>query len=167
MPQEDSPRDLPYRPCVGLMLLNGAGEIFAGRRIDGAEDAWQMPQGGVDDGEELFAAALRELGEETGLAPEHVTLLAETRDWVLYDLPPELKGRIWGGRFGGQRQKWFALRLIAPDSAIDIATEEPEFNAWRWMDPAGLLAAVVPFKRHVYEAVLAEFAPLIAPADRA
>lgn len=156
---------LPYRPCVGLMLLNARGEIFAGRRIDGSGDAWQMPQGGVDEGEGLQEAALRELGEETGLRPEHVSLIGESASWIQYDLPPELLGKIWGGRYRGQQQKWFALRLIGPESAIDIATEEPEFNAWRWLDGPALLAAIVPFKRHVYEQVLAEFAPLIRPAE--
>lgn len=152
---------LAYRPCVGLLLLNRDGEIFAGRRIDNQAEAWQMPQGGVDEGESPREAALRELGEETGLASEHVEILAESPDWIPYDLPEHLIGKLWGGRFCGQTQKWFALRLLATDSAINIATEEPEFCEWRWMDRETLLASIVPFKRDVYERVFATFDELI------
>ena len=156
-----SPTELPYRPCVGLMILNAEGKIFAGKRIDGAVEAWQMPQGGVDDGETPQQAALRELGEETGLSSEHVRIIGESAGWIPYDLPENLVGKLWGGRFRGQTQKWFALRLAVADDAIDIATEEPEFSEWRWMEGPALLQAIVPFKRDVYNRVLAEFAPLI------
>ena len=155
------PSTLPYRPCVGLMILNAQGLIFAGKRIDGAAEAWQMPQGGIDAGETPLDAALRELGEETGLRPQHIEILAESADWIPYDLPKNLMGTLWGGRFRGQTQKWFAIRLTAPDSAIDIATEEPEFSEWRWMNASELGSAIVPFKRGVYQKVLREFADLL------
>ena len=155
------PSSLSYRPCVGLMVLNAEARIFAGKRIDGAVEAWQMPQGGVDDGESPRAAALRELREETGLLPEHVEILGESADWVPYDLPAHLIGKLWGGRYRGQTQKWFAMRLIADDGAIDIATEEPEFSEWRWMTAPDLMAAIVPFKRDVYGKVLREFEPYL------
>ncbi|MEL6318671.1 MAG: RNA pyrophosphohydrolase [Pseudomonadota bacterium] len=152
---------LPYRPCVGLMVLNPGGLIFAGQRIDNQAEAWQMPQGGVDPGESPREAAFRELGEEIGVGPDHVEVLAESADWIPYDLPATLVPRLWGGRFRGQTQKWFALRLIAGDAAINIETEEPEFRAWRWMDRAELMGSIVPFKRGVYETVLDEFARFV------
>ena len=152
---------LPYRPCVGLMLLNGVGEIFAGQRIDNSAEAWQMPQGGIDPGETPETAALRELGEEVGLQPAHVEILRESADWVPYDLPVELVPKLWGGRYRGQTQKWFALRLIASDEAINIQTDEPEFRTWRWMGRDELLASIVPFKRDTYRTVLAHFGDLI------
>ncbi|MEL6978450.1 MAG: RNA pyrophosphohydrolase [Pseudomonadota bacterium] len=157
---------LPYRPCVGLMILNQDGLIFAGRRLDGGGEspAWQMPQGGIDPGEAPLEAGLRELREETGLAPEHVEVLGETRDWVKYDVPLALIGKLWGGRYRGQTQKWFALRLTAPDSAVNIETEDPEFCEWRWMAADALIEAIVPFKRDIYRSVLGEFAPLREPS---
>lgn len=153
---------LPYRPCVGVMLLNQDGLIFAGRRIDTTAEAWQMPQGGIDEGETPSQAALRELEEETGLAPDHVELLSETADWLAYDLPPELIGKIWGGRYRGQMQKWFALTLLADDAAINIVTEDPEFSEWRWLERDELIAKIVPFKRDVYRRVFDDFADLLA-----
>lgn len=158
----DNVAALPYRPCVGLMLLNAERLIFAGQRIDNTAEAWQMPQGGVDDGETPEKAAFRELQEEVGLAPSQVNLLRESAEWIPYDLPLELVPKLWGGRFRGQSQKWFALRLTAPDRAIAIDTEEPEFRAWRWMTPDDLMTSIVPFKRDVYRKVLAEFGDLFA-----
>ena len=156
---EDEIRALPYRPCVGVVLANPAGLVFAGQRIDYPGVAWQMPQGGIDPGETPRQAALRELGEETGIPAHAVTVEDETGDWLTYDLPADVVPRIWGGRFRGQKQKWVLVRFAGDDALIDIATEHPEFSAWRWMTPAALLEAIVPFKRAVYDEVLAAFAP--------
>ncbi|WP_273522195.1 RNA pyrophosphohydrolase [Rhodosalinus sediminis] len=149
---------LPYRPCVGVMLVNAQGEVFVGQRIDNPGPAWQMPQGGIDPGESVETAALRELGEETGIAPDLVRVEAESPDWVTYDLPHELVPKIWGGRFRGQKQKWVLMRFLGTDDQVNIATEHPEFSAWRWIAPADLPGVIVPFKRQVYEEVLAQFA---------
>ncbi|MEM1129044.1 MAG: RNA pyrophosphohydrolase [Pseudomonadota bacterium] len=148
---------LPYRKNVGVMLANRDGLIFVGQRIDNSEAAWQMPQGGIDKGEAAKTAALRELGEETGVSPELVEFLAETPDWLSYDLPHEVVPRIWKGRYRGQKQRWFLLRFIGRDDQIDIATKHPEFSAWKWIEPDQLSASIVPFKRAVYEEVLAAF----------
>jgi putative (di)nucleoside polyphosphate hydrolase len=153
---------LPYRPCVGVLLANREGLVFAGERID-TPGAWQMPQGGIDKGEAPRDAALRELHEETGVPPALVTVEAETRGWVRYDLPPDLVGKVWKGRYRGQEQKWFLLRFHGSDAAIDIATAHPEFSRWAWLAPEDLLARIVPFKRAVYAEVLEEFAPRLAP----
>lgn len=156
------PAKLPYRPCVGIMMVNRDGQVFVGQRIDSKEgDAWQMPQGGVDPGEELEQAALRELGEETGVSPDHVQILARTRDELLYDLPDELVGRLWGGKYRGQRQYWFLARFLGSDSDINIATEHPEFDKWRWAEPDALVDLIVPFKKMIYRAVVQEFRDLI------
>jgi putative (di)nucleoside polyphosphate hydrolase len=155
---------LPYRPCVGVALTDGRGRLFAGERRD-APGAWQMPQGGIDAGETPIAAALRELAEETGIAPDRVEIVAETPEWIAYDLPPELVGRVWGGRWRGQRQKWVLLRFLGRDGEIDIATPHPEFSAWRWLTPEEMLAAIVPFKRAVYAEVLGRFAPLLGGGE--
>jgi putative (di)nucleoside polyphosphate hydrolase len=154
---------LPYRPCVGVMLVNTAGQAFVGKRIDNREgDFWQMPQGGIDKGEDVQAAALRELEEETGVAERHVTLLAQTREELLYDLPPELLGKLWGGRYRGQRQHWLLARFLGKDSDIRLdAHRPPEFCDWRWVAPETLPSLIVPFKQRVYRAVLDEFAALI------
>ena len=148
---------LPYRPCVGVMLANQDGHVFVGQRIDNPGPAWQMPQGGVDEDEDPQRAALRELWEETGVMPSLVKVEAETKDWISYDLPPEIAGRIWGGKFRGQSQKWFLLRFQGSDSDINIATQHPEFSEWRWLPPEELVDAIVPFKREVYQKVLKEF----------
>jgi putative (di)nucleoside polyphosphate hydrolase len=157
--------DLPYRPCVGMMLINHAGLVFIGRRTSGPEHtddthAWQMPQGGVDPGEDIYKAALRELYEETNV--RSVSLLAEAKDWFYYDIPREIVGQAWGGKYRGQKQKWYALRFTGEETEIDIAhpaggAHEPEFVEWRWEQMERLPELIVPFKRKVYEQVLAEF----------
>jgi putative (di)nucleoside polyphosphate hydrolase len=155
----DDPR--PYRPCVGLMLVNRRGAVFVGNRIDTPGDHWQMPQGGVDEGETPQEAALRELGEEVGLAPDLVEVLAESRDWHAYDLPAGLSRRVWKGRYRGQTQKWFALRFLGEDSDIDLTAHTPEFSAWQWASLDRLPDLIVPFKRDIYLQVVEEFRPLI------
>ena len=153
---------LPYRPCVGVVLARADGLVFAGERVD-APGAWQMPQGGIDDGEDPHTAALRELEEETGVTPDRVTVEAETKDWVRYDLPEDLVGKVWKGRFRGQEQKWFLLRFSGTDADVNIATRHPEFARWTWMPAVEVIQKIVPFKRPVYEAVLGEFADRLAP----
>ncbi|CAN7612468.1 RNA pyrophosphohydrolase [Rhizobium leguminosarum] len=158
--------DLPYRPCVGVMILNRDGLVWAGRRIadgnseyDGSPQLWQMPQGGIDKGEDPLDAAYRELYEETGI--KTVTLLAEARDWINYDLPPALIGIGLKGKFRGQAQRWFAFRFDGDDSEIAInpppGGHEPEFDAWEWKPMQQLPGLIVPFKRAVYDQVVAEF----------
>jgi putative (di)nucleoside polyphosphate hydrolase len=155
---------LPYRPCVGMMVFNARGRAFVGRRSEGPEHideihAWQMPQGGVDPDEDPYKAALRELYEETNI--RSVEKLGEIKDWLTYDIPREIVGRAWHGRYRGQTQKWFALRFVGEESEIDIscpAGHEPEFVAWRWEELRNLPDLVVPFKRAVYERVVREFA---------
>lgn len=152
------PGGLPYRPGAGVVLVNDDGLIWAGLRIDSSVEAWQMPQGGIDDGETALEAAIRELTEETGLPPDTVEIIDETPDWVYYDLPDELVGKVWKGKFGGQKQKWFLLRFHGQDSDIRIDQDHPEFSEWCWMDAGDLAAGIVPFKRAVYDQVFAEFA---------
>ena len=154
---------LPYRPCVGVMLVNGDGRVFVGKRIDNREgDAWQMPQGGIDEGEELRTAALRELWEETGVLEHHVALIAQTREELLYDLPDELLGKLWGGRYRGQRQFWLLARFLGEDTDIALdAHDPPEFCEWKWVRPEELPELIVPFKKRVYRAVIEEFRDLI------
>jgi putative (di)nucleoside polyphosphate hydrolase len=159
--------DLPYRPCVGVLVLNRAGLAFIGRRIEGPEHidathAWQMPQGGIDKGEDAWPAALRELHEETNI--RSVERLGEIADWLQYDIPREIVGQAWKGKYRGQTQKWFALRFTGDESEIDLAHPagalEPEFSAWRWEPMRNIPSLVVPFKRAVYERVVREFAHL-------
>lgn len=151
--------DLPYRPCAGVMLLNSAVQVFVGQRLDSTLDAWQMPQGGIDPGESAEEAAVRELGEETGIAPHLVEIVARSAGEHLYDLPPHLLGKVWGGRYRGQRQIWFLMRFTGTDADIDIATRHQEFRAWRWVAPEQLEQLIVPFKKELYRNVIAEFAP--------
>ncbi|SDD68966.1 RNA pyrophosphohydrolase [Ruegeria marina] len=148
---------LPYRPCVGLVLMNARGHVFVGQRMDQNTDAWQMPQGGVDVGEDPFEAALRELWEETGVTADLVELVAETEGWLPYDLPQDLVPRIWKGRYRGQEQKWYLFRFLGRDDQIDIATDHPEFSRWKWQSPDRLVVEIVPFKREVYRQVLQAF----------
>jgi putative (di)nucleoside polyphosphate hydrolase len=148
-------RDLPYRANAGVVLINDAGLVFAGRRV-GMADAWQMPQGGIDKGESPREAALRELEEEIGTRKGEV--LAETAAWLTYDLPEHLVGKALKGRYRGQKQKWFAMRFTGSDGEIDIAgVEHPEFDAWTWMTSGALLARIVDFKRDIYRRVFEEF----------
>jgi putative (di)nucleoside polyphosphate hydrolase len=149
---------LPYRPCVGVVLMNQDGRVFAAQRIDNPTPAWQMPQGGIDADEKPRKAALRELWEETGITEDLVEFVAKTKDWVTYDLPDEMVGQIWGGRYRGQKQKWFLFRYLGSDAQVNIETEHPEFSVWAWMDHAEVIEKIVPFKRSVYEAVFDAFA---------
>ena len=157
-----APTLLPYRPCAGVMLLNRQGKVFVGQRIDTTVEAWQMPQGGIDDGEDAEQAAIRELAEETGVVADKVALIAAAPGEFFYDLPPELVGKIWNGKWRGQRQRWFLYRFLGEDSDVDIATKHQEFRAWRWIDPAELPRLIVPFKRALYEEIVAAFADYLA-----
>ena len=157
-------KDLPYRPCVGIMLLNHQGQVFVARRIDMPSQAWQMPQGGIDEGETPLEAALRELKEEVGTAKAEV--LAETEDWLSYDLPADLVAVLWQGRFRGQTQKWFVMRFTGADSDIDIETENPEFLEWKWTGMAALPGLIVPFKRELYAELVRRFGHLAEAVRR-
>jgi putative (di)nucleoside polyphosphate hydrolase len=159
MSLERADDDHLYRPNVGIMLLNATNEVFVARRIDGPPDAWQMPQGGVDKGEEPRAAAFRELKEEIGT--DKAELIAESAGWLRYDVPADIAGRMWRGRYRGQRQKWFLTRFTGREEDIDLATEHPEFSAWKWVAAERLPELIVPFKRAVYVAILEEFRPYL------
>ncbi|MDE2578048.1 MAG: RNA pyrophosphohydrolase [Hyphomicrobiales bacterium] len=161
---------LPYRPCVGVMLVARDNRVFIGRRLNKRQPEhvapgheWQMPQGGIDPGEEPYAAALRELAEETNV--RSVSLIAEAPDWYTYELPDEIISKSWRGGYRGQKQKWFALRFEGAESEIDIRDpgpgHKPEFDAWRWEDVRRLPELIIPFKRPVYENVVKAFAPLL------
>lgn len=153
---------LPYRPCVGVMMINPQGLIFAARRIDSQAPAWQMPQGGIDDGENPGIAALRELEEEISVPPALVAPLAESQHWLTYDLPIEMVPRIWKGRFKGQKQRWFLMRYLGQDHQINLETEHPEFSEWRWIAAQDMLDSIVPFKRATYAQVIDEFRDWLA-----
>ncbi|MCH2067729.1 RNA pyrophosphohydrolase [Shimia sp.] len=148
---------LPYRKNVGVMLVNAEGGVFVGQRIDSKEPAWQMPQGGIDKGEAPRDAALRELEEETGVSASLVTIEAETEGWIAYDLPLEIASRIWKGKYRGQKQKWYLMRFQGRDEQVNIALDHQEFSEWRWLPADQLVANIVPFKREVYEQVVAAF----------
>lgn len=153
---------LPYRPCAGVMLVNRDGLVFVGQRIDNPDsDAWQMPQGGIDEGEEAEEAALRELEEETGVSRDLVDIIAHNSEELFYDLPPELLGKIWGGKWRGQRQWWYLMRFKGEDSDVNIATKHAEFSRWKWESPDNLPQMIVPFKKKLYESVITEFSELI------
>ncbi len=154
-------QDLPYRPAAGIMLINGQGKVFVGQRLDSTLEAWQMPQGGLDPGEDPEAAALRELEEETGIPARLVTILARSDKDLDYDLPPDLIGKLWKGRYRGQRQAWFLMRFDGIDADVNLETAHPEFRAWKWAEPSELPDMIVPFKRELYENVLRAFAHLI------
>jgi len=145
-----------YRKCVGLMLFNPHGDIFVGQRRDRMVEAWQMPQGGIDAGEAEDTAAFREMKEEIGT--DKAEVVTKSVDWLAYDLPNDLQGKLWKGKYRGQIQRWYLLRFIGDDSDINIETEHPEFRSWRWCSPAELLEMAVPFKRGVYSEVLRRFA---------
>lgn len=150
---------LPYRDCVGIMLINSANLVFVARRIDTLVEAWQMPQGGIDDGETPRQAAIRELTEETGT--DKASIIRESDDWYYYDLPQELIPKLWGGRFRGQRQKWFAMRFTGNDADINIHTAHPEFSEWKWVKIHELPSLIVPFKRALYQSLVDDFVGVV------
>jgi putative (di)nucleoside polyphosphate hydrolase len=149
---------LPYRPAVGVMLLNRQSRVFVAQRLDSTLEAWQMPQGGLDEGEDAETGAFRELEEETGISPEKAEIIQRCPVELYYDLPDDLVGKMWKGKWRGQRQTWFLMRYLGEDSDVNLETEEPEFRAWRWAEPQDLPAMIVPFKKKLYEDVLAAFA---------
>jgi len=153
-----------YRPCVGLMLINSDGNIFVGKRIDVPGDHWQMPQGGIDAGETPEQAAIRELAEETGT--DKAEIIGVSEDWLQYDLPKDVAGKVWRGRYRGQSQRWFALRYIGTDDDIDINAHKPEFTDWCWTGIDTLVDRIIPFKRDIYRAVVDEFRDLVESVAR-
>jgi len=150
-------KNLPYRSNVGIMLINDDGHVFVGQRLDNNQNAWQMPQGGIDGAEDPKTAAYRELLEETGVTHENVKFLASSSKWLLYDLPEDLITKFWDGKYRGQKQKWFLFKFLGSDEDINIATENPEFSNWKWIPKENLLKEIVPFKKSVYKSVLKEF----------
>jgi putative (di)nucleoside polyphosphate hydrolase len=153
---------LPYRPAAAIMLLNADNKVFVAQRIDNLAEAWQMPQGGLDKGEDPEAGALRELEEETGIPPHLVEILAKAPEELLYDLPPELVGKIWGGKYRGQAQHWFVARFLGRDEDVNLETAEPEFRAWKWADADSLVDLIMPFKRDLYARVVDLFRPYLS-----
>ena len=147
-----------YRRGAGVMLINDAKQVWVGARIDNTDDAWQMPQGGIDKGEDPWATALRELEEETGIPPHLIERIAECPERLRYDLPQELRHKLWGGKWIGQDQDWYLCRFLGTDADINIATRHPEFREWRWVDPDHLPDLIVPFKRDLYRRIVKHFA---------
>ena len=150
-------KNLPYRSNVGIMLINDDGHVFVGQRLDNNQNAWQMPQGGIDCDEDPQSAAYRELLEETGIEQEKVKFLVSSSKWLLYDLPEDLIPKLWDGKYRGQKQKWFLFKFLGTNRDINISTEHPEFSNWKWMPKENLLEEIVPFKKSIYESVLREF----------
>ena len=148
---------LTYRPCVGLMIVNQRRQIFTGQRLGYSSKAWQMPQGGIEKGEESLIAAYRELEEETSIAKDKVELLAVSKNWFHYDLPSELVPKLWNGVYRGQTQKWFLMRFLGDDTDINLLTKVPEFSSWRWSSKTQLTRYIVPFKKTLYKKVIKEF----------
>lgn len=160
-------KDLPYRRGVGVMVLNDAGKVFVARRIDMVSEAWQMPQGGIDAGEDPERAAYRELEEETGIKASQVTLVARSRGWLHYDLPDDLVPMLWKGKYRGQEQQWFVMRLTAGEDVINIETEHPEFSEWQWVELPNIVDMIVAFKQPLYQELVEEFGHLAVPANQA
>ncbi len=154
---------LPYRPAAGVMLINRDGKVFVAQRLDSSLEAWQMPQGGLDEGEDAEAGAFRELEEETGISRDKVEIIARCPTELNYDLPDDLVGKLWKGKWRGQRQTWFLMRFLGEDSDVNLETPEPEFRAWKWAEPAELPAMIVPFKKELYERLLEEFGEWLGP----
>jgi putative (di)nucleoside polyphosphate hydrolase len=150
-----------YRRGVGVMLLNRDDKVFVAARIDNPADAWQMPQGGIDDGEEPWTAALREVEEETGIISSLVERIADCEEPLRYEIPEEWRPKRWGGQWKGQRQHWFLARFLGRDKDVRLDTEHPEFRAWQWVEPDRLPELIVPFKRDLYRRLLEDFAPYL------
>jgi len=150
---------LPYRPCVGIMLVNERGKVFVAKRIDTMVEAWQMPQGGIDEGEDSRAAAFREMEEEIGT--RNAEIIKEHDDWLHYDLPDHLIGKVWKGKYRGQRMKWYLMRYLGQDSDIDLETHQPEFSTWKWLDLDALPNTIVEFKRPLYTQLVQYFGALV------
>ena len=148
-----------YRPAAGVMLINGQRQVWVGQRLDSTLEAWQMPQGGLDPGEDALAGALRELEEETGIGPDLVEVIARAPQELTYDLPEDMVGVVWKQKWRGQRQTWFLARFLGRDEDVDLATPHPEFRAWRWAEVGDLSSLIVPFKKKLYEDVIAAFEP--------
>ncbi len=157
-----TPRPGQYRLGVGMVLLNANNNVFVAQRIDNPGPAWQMPQGGIDKGEDPLAAVYRELEEETSIASAAVDLLASSKDWLSYDFPSDLAGKLWGGAFVGQKQMWYLARFVGQDQDINLETDHPEFSAWQWVPFEKVPSLIVPFKRPLYDLIYSEFAPLVA-----